>query len=118
MHKDDRIKVGREAIEIALMNMSRQPFRDALATMINCEPSPEAIRAFAEKYPDRWAQGVAIFGRLSGYHERLQVDTTIYSEIQNLSDSQLMTRLQEVERQLAEHRDGQRNGSSDGREDK
>jgi hypothetical protein len=115
MHHDEQIKIGREAIEIALMNMSRQPFRDALATLLGCSPSEDAIKAFAERFPDRWAQAVAIMGRLSGYHEKLQVDTNMLSEIQNLSDSQLMTRLQEVDRQLAEHRDA-RNGSSDGRE--
>ena len=100
MRKEERIELNKEDIEKELMSMSRGPFRSVLANLLECEPSPEAIRTFAEKHVDRWAQCLAIAGRLSGYHERLQLDSNIHS-IHTMSDMELHARLAQVTNELA-----------------
>lgn len=86
--------VGRQ-----LAAMSREPFRRLLAQLIGAAPTPEALRRFADKSPDRWAQALSILGGLAGY-ERGVVEVNIFN-IKGLSDSELMARLAEVEAQVA-----------------
>ena len=85
--------VGRQ-----LASMSRAPFRHILQDLIGGRPTPEAIRRFADRYPDRWAQAVSIFGALSGYKQDL-VEINVFN-IKGLSDSELMGRIAEVEKSL------------------
>ena len=87
-------------IAAAIANLSREPFREVLSHFIEAEPDVASVAAFAKKYPDRWAQGLAILGRLGGYHEKLQVDTSIAVTLTQLSDSQLMERLADLTGQL------------------
>ncbi len=86
-----------DKIAAHVANLSRAPFRDVLERLLGAEPSPEKVREFAEKYPDRWAQACAIFGRLGGYHENAQVShhhTHAMIELTQLSDAELSDRLQ------------------------
>lgn len=82
-----------------LAAQTRAPFRRVLAELIGARPTPEAIRRFADKYPDRWAQAVSIMGGLAGY-ERGVVEVNVFN-IKGLSDADLDRRLAEIERQLA-----------------
>lgn len=86
-----------DKIAAHVANLSREPFRDVLERLLGAEPSAEKVRGFAEKYPDRWAQACAIFGRLGGYHEKAQVShhhTHAMIELTQLSDAELSERLQ------------------------
>lgn len=83
-----------------LEERSRGPFRDWLAKLLENGPSAEAIRDQAEKHPDRWGQNVSMFGRLSGYTEKLEIEGSFSVQIQELSDSELASRLAELERAL------------------
>lgn len=83
-----------------LAAMSRAPFRALLKELIGAAPTPEAIRAFADKYPDRWAQATSIMAGLAGF-ERGVVEVNVFN-IKGLSDSELMRRMEEVEGQLRE----------------
>jgi hypothetical protein len=83
-----------------LAAQARAPFRRVLAELIGARPTPEAIRRFADKYPDRWAQAVSIMGGLAGY-ERGVVEVNVFN-IKGLSDADLVKRLAEVEKQLGE----------------
>jgi len=49
------------------MRVSRDPFRNFMGLLLSCQPTEEALREWANKSPDRYAQAVAIYGRLCGY---------------------------------------------------
>ena len=51
-----------DEIALALEAKSRQPFREILARILDDEPTPEAMREFAKKSPNRRAQAIAILG--------------------------------------------------------
>jgi hypothetical protein len=99
------------AVEIVeqLNALSRQPFRDVLARFLGCAPTAEAIAAQAERYPDRWAQCVALLARLSGYNEHLEIEGTYVHKGETLSDAAVLARIAELERKLV---DTQSNGNS------
>jgi hypothetical protein len=80
-----------DAIEAEIDAQSRGPFRRTLAKHLRAaEATPDtALRTFAEKHPDRLAQSAAIYGRLSGYTEKLEVDTHVAMQIAQLSDAEL-----------------------------
>jgi hypothetical protein len=86
-------------LEQAMINYSRGPFRKALADYLQGNPSLEDIRTFSKKYPDRHAQSVAIFARLSGYHEKLEVEHA-YKPLTSLSDAELLVLRDELDKQL------------------
>ena len=74
--------------------LSRQPFRALLARLLECEPDPEKVKAYAEKYPDKWGQLVTMVARLGGYHERREVANSHVVALAQLSDAELSERLQ------------------------
>jgi hypothetical protein len=93
-------QAARTLAEIAAL--SRAPFRRLLSRFMQAGPSLEALADQADRYPDRWAQGLAIAGRLAGYSERLDVDVS--GEIQHvhqLSDLALEAEIQELEARLS-----------------
>lgn len=81
-----------ETIE-ALRQLRRDPFRDKLADLLDSGPDPEAIKEFAQKYPDRWAQACAIMGRLGGYTEKTETTHNLNVTIAHLSDAEVLERL-------------------------
>jgi hypothetical protein len=83
-----------------LESMSRGPFRAALARILGCAPSNEAIQAQAERYPDRWGQLTAILARLSGFNEKLEIEGSLNQQVTQMSDAQLLDRLSKLEKQL------------------
>ena len=81
--------------------MQREPFRNLLATLLECAPNEEALKAFAAKSPDRWMQAIAIAGRLSGYTEQLvSTEVNIFMQINQMSDGQLLDEYQRIQSQL------------------
>ena len=95
------VPIRGDHVAAALEARSREPFVDVLAQFMTAVPDPEAIKAFAEKHPDRWAQAAAAFGRLAGYHQKLEVDTSLGKAVSQMSDMELMERFQEAQAQLA-----------------
>lgn len=85
----------------AINNLQRGPFREILATALSAEPTPQAIRAFATKYPDRWAQMLTMLARLSGYNDKTEVDISINMQVSLLSDADLLARLATLEQRIA-----------------
>ncbi len=81
-------------------NLSREPFRDLLMRLLEAEPDAEKVKAYAEKYPDKWGQLLSMIGRLAGYHERLEVANSHVVALAQLSDSELMGRLGDSLEQL------------------
>ncbi len=91
------VRISGSEVAAALEARSREPFRDTLVSLLAAEPDPEAIKAFADKYPDRWAQAVAIFAKLGGYHDKLKVDTSIAVNVSRMSDAELLNRSAQVQ---------------------
>ena len=63
-------------------------------------PDPDALQAFADQYPDRWANAIGTLARLSGYHDKLLVEGNINVDIQMMGDADLMKELKETNRRL------------------
>ncbi len=82
--------------------LSREPFRQVLEQFLAAAPPVDDIAEFARRYPDRWAQALIMIGKLSGFHERMQVDHEHRHllEIHEMSDMELMQRLYEVMKKL------------------
>jgi hypothetical protein len=72
----------------------RDPFLRELARFLTTAPTEEQLRAFAAKSPDRWAQAIAIHGRLAGF-DKLEVTGTLRQDVSNMSDSELLGELSE-----------------------
>ena len=85
-------RLDRDAIAKQIAVLSREPFRDMLAMILANHPSPEEIRAFAAKAPDRWGQLVQVFNKSAGYNDGPAGqggETNIYLQLNVMSDSQL-----------------------------
>lgn len=98
----DRQAAGRAALQ-RLQNLDREAFRLDLAKWLLGAPSVDAIAAYAAKNPDRWAQGLAVMARLSGYTERPEEApgaTSIFASITKISDADLMQRLADIDSKL------------------
>jgi hypothetical protein len=81
--------------------LSRAPFRRILQLYAGAAPSPEALAAQAEKFPDRWAQGLAIAGRLAGYTEKLEIEGSVdVHHLHRLSDMELEAEIAALEATL------------------
>ncbi len=65
-------------------------------------PDADSIAEFAMRYPNRWAQALIMIGKLSGFHERMEVshEHRHLVAIHEMSDMELMQRLHEVMKQL------------------
>ena len=97
-------KLSEAEIVAHLNSMSRVPFREGLATLVAAMPSPAELKEWAKKSPDRFAQAIAIFGRLAGYTER----TEVFHEIRDyskMSDAELLASVQEMDGELWQMRD-------------
>src|SRR5512145_136777 len=94
-------KTSQDEIRSQLENYSRGPFIATLARILGCEPKAKQLQAFADKYPDRWAQTAAIFGRLAGYSDKTEiVNVSVLAVVKNSSDTELLQRIAEIEQRL------------------
>ncbi len=94
MRTDALPRLDGKAVAAHIDQLSREPFRDLLMRLLEAEPDPEKVKAYAEKYPDKWGALVTMIGKLSGYHERLEVANSHVVALAQLSDADLMGRLQ------------------------
>ena len=95
-----QVTIPKLDIATALKARSRDPFRDILTSMLASEPTPEAVHEFANRFPDRWAQAVAIFARLSGFSEKVEIEENVFLDVGRLSDADLAARLVNLQGQL------------------
>ena len=90
----------------AIENGSRGPLRHVLAKLLLNGPTDEAIRAEAEKYPNRWYQNVQMASKGAGYRDGVDLDVSLTAKIAVLSDSELEAELSRLQGEL----DSQGNG--------
>lgn len=82
---------------------SREPFQELLATILQCKPSVEALKAHAEKSPDRWSQTLSIVAKLAGYNDKLEIEGSLVARAVSMSDAELdLLIAQQVETLLRE----------------
>ncbi len=93
MRTDALPRLDGKAVAAHIDQLSREPFRDVLKRLLEAEPSIEAVQAYAERHPDRWGQLVTMIGKLAGYHERLEVESSHSVVLAQLSDAELSERL-------------------------
>ena len=82
--------------------LSREPFRQVLELFLQAAPDVDSVAQFARRNPERWAQALTMIGKLSGFHERMEVshEHRHLLAIHEMSDMELMQRLHEVMKQL------------------
>ena len=95
MRTDALPRLDGKAVAAHIDQLSREPFRDLLKRLLESEPDPEKVKAYGEKYPDKWGALVTMISKLSGYHERLEVANSHVVALAQLSDAELMGRLQD-----------------------
>lgn len=93
-------QIKTEDIEAELHQLSRDPFRRELAKLLGNAPSDDALTRIAERNPDRWAQALAILGKLAGFSDKLEVQANVHAQLSSMSDSELEQRLRDLERQV------------------
>ncbi len=72
-----------------LRRFSREPFMDILATLIHSAPTPEVLQLWAAKHPDKWAAAISTMARVSGFHDKLEIETNINIKIESMGDAEL-----------------------------
>ena len=89
-------RIDPEELREKIRALDPEPFRDLLARVLAAEPSHEALKAFAEKHPDRWGQLAAIAAKPAGYgdKDRPRVEVNFYAQIAQMSDAELLTSLE------------------------
>lgn len=85
-----------------IQDLSRKPFMDLLALFLGNHPTPKALSDFANKNPDKWSQATAIFSKLSGYNEELNVNLNVMAQVKVLSDMDLEAALKTINGQIGE----------------
>ena len=86
----------KEDVERSLKQGHREFFQRILSKYIRTVPSDKALSTFGERQPDRHAQATAIYARLAGYTEKLdvQMDASVgMIDFNKLSDSELYAKI-------------------------
>lgn len=83
-------------VRLDLAARSREPFEHALARLLSAQPTEEDWRTLAIKYPDKWAQALAILTRAAGYTERTEVTHNVgligfARQVEAMADSDLFS---------------------------
>lgn len=107
----DRKELGKRRLDLVeKANMlSREPFREILADLLDCKPDLESLHEYANKSPDRWAQAVAIFSRISGYQDKqvIEHEHNFYVHLREMSDVELKLEVSKRFREMGEVYDAQ-----------
>lgn len=85
----------------SLLALDRTPFREIMANILQCGPTDQAMRKFANIHPDRWARCVELFAQMGGFSEKK--DLTVhheFEEIQSMSDSELEDSIRELDEEM------------------
>lgn len=73
----------------AVEHLDRWPMQRLLTGLLTVRYSEEALQQFADRYPDRHAQAVAIMAKQCGYAEAPQVQVSVSVKAHTLSDVEL-----------------------------
>lgn len=76
-------------LERELRKTAREPFKRALQRMLGFRPTAEALQAFANKSPDRWALAVSTLAGLAGYEKGININVRV-KNVNDMSDMELL----------------------------
>lgn len=76
-------------IQVEINRMMRSPFRRILADYLGFAPTPDALKRFADKSPDRWMQGLTIIAGLAGYQKEVHVSADLNVNVHSMSDADI-----------------------------
>lgn len=82
-------------IEAELAALQRGPFRRILTDFLGFAPSAQALRNFANKHPDKWANALGIIAQLAGYKKEMHVEGTV-NMVHAMSDAEIERRRREL----------------------
>jgi hypothetical protein len=95
--KDETLPLNPENVAIKVRDLSRDPFKDLLASALGCAPDEKTIQKFAKKFPDKYAGMIKTYSELAGYQSKmLATEINIYTQINSMPDSQLNDELQRL----------------------
>lgn len=87
-------------IRAKLRKWDRAPFLDLLGAWLECAPTPEALIAFADRFPDRYASSLLAISKIAGFAERKEVMAELHGHVtvsvEDMSDSQLEDHLRSL----------------------
>lgn len=83
-----------------LRQYDRTPFIELLAGWLECLPTEDAVKAFAEKSPDKYISALVQIARVGGYVDKMETNVNINVAIGNMSDSQIQDRINELHQEL------------------
>ncbi|MGI9489142.1 MAG: hypothetical protein ACR2RF_25305 [Geminicoccaceae bacterium] len=86
----------REHIE----RMSRDPFKELLATFMDGQPEANDIKELARRYPEAWTKAMVQVAHLAGFHERLEIEEHHIHAVIHMSDQELMRKLAETMQEI------------------
>ena len=95
-----RHSLSKTAVQKALKEMSREPFKDVLAELLGSRPTKKSLKEFADAHPDRWAQAVTLFARMGGFSDKTVVEYNFYHHILQAPDSELLILRDKLSREL------------------
>lgn len=93
-------RVTRDDLRARIAAYSIDPLQDILAVFLQCQPDALNIHQWACEHPDRWANAVSVFAKLSGYIEHLAIDVVHRLDPTQLSDAELLQQLVEMRARL------------------
>ena len=94
------VPIDRDELHARVQALHRGPFRSALARLLEAEPDLESLVDFSKRHPDRWAQAMAILGRLAGYKDEVHTQQDIQITIATMADADLMDELTRLRAQI------------------
>jgi hypothetical protein len=90
-----------KAMQQQFAGLDRTAFAEQLALVMMQRPTDARVKAFANKFPDRWANMIATFARLAGFTDRSEsVNLHAFVSLQSLSDIELEAELSKLTSQL------------------
>jgi hypothetical protein len=94
------VRITGGEVSRALQVRSREPLMGVLGRLIEAQPTPDALAAFAEKEPRKWAQAVEVMARLAGYRED-QPEANFQDSVAEMSDAEIEVRLADIQTKIS-----------------
>jgi hypothetical protein len=87
-------------IRAHLTDLNRDPFMDVLAKLLHCAPDEATLTAFADEHPDRWANAISQFAKMSGFHDKMEITNNVNVLIGQMGDAQLLHAWEESQKNI------------------
>lgn len=93
-------RVDQSRVKAQLGRLSREPFLELLAELMETRPSAKALKALAERAPDKWVKTTGDLARLGGYADRSEHTENVYVAIGHMSDMELVQKLRDTRKEI------------------